>query len=157
MLAVVDTNVLVYSCYPAAPHYNESRTLVEPARATQTGLCITPQIVSEFYAVVTNLHGAYRRNPDEVINTLNLILSYPGITVLPLPASVANRITELAQRRPVRGPDIHDLHIAATMIENGIRRIYTYDSINFQFSEIEAVEPPPPPVPQPPAIPQPTP
>jgi predicted nucleic acid-binding protein len=52
--ALVDTNVLVYSAYPSAVQHTDSRALVESAKDPAAGLCVFPQILAEFFAVVTN-------------------------------------------------------------------------------------------------------
>jgi hypothetical protein len=36
---------------------------------------------------------------------------------------------QLIERRPVIGADVFDLQIVATMLANGIQRIYTFNSI----------------------------
>jgi predicted nucleic acid-binding protein len=56
---------------------------------------------------------------------------------------VPARLFELLTRHPVRGIRVHDFHIAATMIENGVKRLYTYDDPkDFPFEEIEVRRPP---------------
>ena len=48
----------------------------------------------------------------------------------------------LLRRRPVTGGDIFDLQIVATMKANGVRRIYTFNTDDFEvFSELEVVTP----------------
>jgi predicted nucleic acid-binding protein len=51
---LADTNVPIYALDAEAPHHTAARTLLEAARDGSTTLCATPQILSEFYAVVTN-------------------------------------------------------------------------------------------------------
>ena len=53
-LALLDTNVLVYSLFRDSPHYSPASHLVEHARRSPAGLCIVPQVLSELYAVITN-------------------------------------------------------------------------------------------------------
>ena len=48
---------------------------------------------------------------------------------------------QLLQEHPVIGTRIFDLQIIATMLGNGVRRIYTYDRPMAQFSEIEVLLP----------------
>jgi predicted nucleic acid-binding protein len=51
---LVDANVLAYASNADDPKYAASRALLEEARAPLTTLYITPQIISEFYSVITN-------------------------------------------------------------------------------------------------------
>jgi len=49
---------------------------------------------------------------------------------------------ELLARRPVTGGAVFDLQIVATMQANGIQRIYTFNTDDFEvFSELEVVVP----------------
>jgi hypothetical protein len=46
------------------------------------------------------------------------------------------------QRHPVTGADVFDLQIVATMQANGIQRIYTFNSDDFEvFPELAVVTP----------------
>ncbi len=52
------------------------------------------------------------------------------------------RLQALFQTYPVEGPLIFDLYLAATMLENGVTKIYTYNTADFvRISEIEVLEP----------------
>lgn len=56
--------------------------------------------------------------------------------------AVVTRWAELAETHSVTGADIFDLQLVATMLENGVRRIYTYNRSDFQlFNELEIVTP----------------
>ncbi|MBI4902826.1 MAG: hypothetical protein HY820_04275 [Acidobacteria bacterium] len=46
------------------------------------------------------------------------------------------------RRRPVTGAEVYDLQLTATMVANGIHRIYTFNTADFQvFPEISVVRP----------------
>ena len=63
--------------------------------------------------------------------------------MLPTPSDVVRTWTQLLARRPVRGGDIFDLQLVATMLGNGVRRIYTYNRSDFEpFVELMMLEPP---------------
>jgi len=53
-LALIDTNVLVYSFYQERQEYAASRRLREAARDPGAALCVALQNLAEFYAVVTS-------------------------------------------------------------------------------------------------------
>ena len=81
--------------------------------------------------------------PAQAAATLGALLARPGIAILPVVPSVPARLLELLTRHPVRGIRVHDFHIAATMIENGVKTLYTYDDPkDFPFGEIEVRRPP---------------
>lgn len=62
--------------------------------------------------------------------------------VLPAPIRVVEGRMDLLRRHPVKGRDIFDLQIAATMQANGIKRIYTFNVGDFAvFPELDVLAP----------------
>jgi hypothetical protein len=48
----------------------------------------------------------------------------------------------LAPRRPVAGADVFDLQLVATMLANGVSRIYTFNGADFEvFQELTVATP----------------
>jgi predicted nucleic acid-binding protein len=59
-----------------------------------------------------------------------------------VPPSAVRRWTELADRHNVTGAKVFDLQLAATMIENGVKHIYTYNRADFEsLAEIQVLTP----------------
>jgi predicted nucleic acid-binding protein len=52
--------------------------------------------------------------------------------VLPVPPETVFGWMTIARKNPVIGGDVFDLQLAATMAANGIRRIYTFNTADFQ-------------------------
>jgi predicted nucleic acid-binding protein len=49
---------------------------------------------------------------------------------------------DLLRRHPVTGGEVFDLQIAATMLANGVPRIYTYNTSDFEaFKELAVSTP----------------
>lgn len=138
---IVDTNVLIYALDTAAPQHAAALALLNAARADATTLFVTPQILCEFYSVVTNSRRVARpRDAAETMTVLSDLLAF--LHVLPIPASTIDRLLDLLRRRPVTGSDVFDLHIVAAMQANGISRIYTFNVADFAaFPELTVVEP----------------
>jgi hypothetical protein len=58
------------------------------------------------------------------------------------PARAVAGWMSLVQRHPVMGRDVFDLQIVATMLTNGINRIYTFNSADLNvFPELVVVTP----------------
>src|SRR5688572_2616998 len=120
--SLVDANILVYAASPAAPQYPASRALLE----SEAKLCVSPQVFAEFYSVVTNPRRVTLPfTPAEARAFIGALL--PRLDVLPMIGAVVARWAELAERHGVTGADVFDLQLVATMLENGVRRIYTYN------------------------------
>jgi predicted nucleic acid-binding protein len=62
--------------------------------------------------------------------------------VLPVPARTVERWLDLLRHYPVIGGDVFDLQIVATMLANGVQRIYTFNTDDFEkFRELEVLTP----------------
>ena len=80
------------------------------------------------------------RAAAEAIAVLSEMLAF--LHVLPIPAGTIDRLLDLLRRRPVTGSDVFDLHIVAAMQANGIDRIYTFNTADFEaFTELSVVTP----------------
>ena len=124
--ALVDTNVLVYSLLTTDPRHAASRALVERAQDGSEQLCVTPPVVSELFSVITNPRQVTTPyTAEEALEEVTNFLTLPGLALLPVPTDIVDRWMALVRATPVTGPDIFDFQIAATMLGNGVSRIYT--------------------------------
>lgn len=113
-LAVLYTNVLVNSVYDQAEHFAASRALLESAKSEDAGLCLLPQNVAEFYAAVTNAKRVSEPKPPEVaLAAIDDFLALPGITLLPVPSDIVDRLLALLRRRRVSATKVYDLQLIA--------------------------------------------
>ncbi len=144
--AMIDTNVFVYALYPAYPQYSAALHLREQAQDPAADFYVTTQILAEFYSTVTNPR---RIQPplsiDRVLQEVENIQTLAGLIVLPLPVEVVTRWVQLARQQQISRSDIFDTRIVATMLENEIRRIYTFNVDDFTiYPDIEVIVPPEP-------------
>ena len=97
---------------------------------------MTSQILCEFYSVVTNARRVSEpRTSADALGAISGLLAF--LHVLPVPAHTVEGWMSLLRRRPVTGVDVFDLQILATMQANGIGRIYTFNTADFEaFSKI---------------------
>ncbi len=142
-LALVDTNIFVYAYYEESEHHIAALKLLDQAQIGQVALCISPQTIAEFYAVITDrrrVTSPYQ--PDEALDIIDEILAIPEMNLLPIPTDIVNRWLALVRRHPVTRSDIFDVQLAATMLGNGVTKIYTFDRSHFErFDEIEVLTP----------------
>jgi predicted nucleic acid-binding protein len=138
---LVDANVLVYAIDADAPQHTTSRTLLEAARDGFATLYVSSQILCEFYSIVTNARRVRKpRSSADALNAVAGLLVF--LQVLPVPANAADGLVDLLRRRPVTGGEIFDLQIVATMKANGVLRIYTFNTDDFDvFPELDVLTP----------------
>ena len=140
---VLDANILAYAVNADAPQHAASRALLDAATDSSIRLYVTFQILCEFYSLITNSRRvAVVSSPTEALRMISGMLALPGIRVLATPARAVAGWMQLLQRRPVRGADVFDLQIVATMQAHGIQRIYTFNTSDFEvFSELAVLTP----------------
>lgn len=141
----VDTNVLAYAVNSQCREYLPCREVLQGVRgsvAEGEPLALPWSVVYEFLRVVT--HPKFPQRPlttGEAWAFVDHLASAPHITVLgpgPGHAAVAERMLSAPG---VRGNLVHDAHIAATLAEHGVRRIYTRDQDFRRFPGLEVVDP----------------
>lgn len=142
-LILLDSNVLIYAEQEESPYFNASKALRDRALTGEVSACISPQVLCEFFAVTTNPRRAtdpltVEEATDQIrrySESEDLTLIYPG------PGIVAQMLS-LLEIHPVTDSDIYDLFLMATMLENGVKQIYTFNTKHFTpFSDIEALTP----------------
>ena len=80
------------------------------------------------------------RTPDDAIRAIAGLLVF--LHVLPIQARSVEGWMDLLHRHPFTGGDIFDLQIVATMQANGIQRIYTFNTGDFEvFPELAVLTP----------------
>ena len=144
--AMIDTNVFVYALYPASPHYRAAFDLRELAQSPEADCYATVQILAEFYSTVTNPRRiAPSLRIERALQEVENIQGLAGLVVLPTSVEAVSRWRALARQYQISRSDIFDTQIVATMLENEIRRIYTFNVNDFRrYPDIEVLVPPAP-------------
>ena len=137
----VDTNVLVNSRVPGAPHHDAARASLERAFRDPEPLRISRQVIREYLSVVTRPQtwpvAITREEALEDVSRLTGIFQ-----VLEDGPLVTELLVELCREIPAGGQQIHDANIVATMLARGERRLLTFDAADFRRygDRIELVE-----------------
>lgn len=145
-LSFVDTNVLVYALYEEVEHHVAARHLVDRAKQSDAALCTAPQVLAEFYAVVTDPRRvSVALEPRAAIEEIQKLRERPGFAVLEVPNDIVDRWIDLALRYSVTKQDVFDLQLVAVMLAHGVKKIDTWNTSDFRrFVEVEALAPPAP-------------
>jgi predicted nucleic acid-binding protein len=83
--ALLDTNVLVYAADEASPFHHRSRDLMDRGLSGQISLCVCPQVLIEFFAIITDSRRVENpREPEEAVEEIekyllskNILKIYP--------------------------------------------------------------------------------
>ena len=140
--AFVDSNVFLYAFDSSSRYHADCHELVQSTRSAEANLWTAPQVFCEIYRYLSHPAAQPSRDPEEVLEALVAVFARPGIGMLPVPPDLTARIVALLRTNPVRGRRVFDVQIAATMLANGVDRIYTYNGSDFSYPGIEVCVPP---------------
>ena len=139
---LVDTNVLLRLANPSMEQHPICKQAVARLHATGWQLYYTLQNAAEFWNVSTrpverNGHG---------LTALETMLGWREVeeilTLLPDDARVYANWRKLVVSCEVRGVQVHDAKLAATMLAHDVSRILTFNTADFvRFPGIEAIDP----------------
>lgn len=141
--ALLDTNVLVYAADEASPFHERSKSLRDKGLLNQILLCVCPQVLMEFFAIITDPRKVENpREPDEAIEEIEKYLHSKNIAKIHPREDTLPLTLHLLKKYSVRRQKVFDAQLVATMLSNGVTRIYTFNQEDFsKFKEIEVLMP----------------
>jgi predicted nucleic acid-binding protein len=139
---LLDTNILVHAAGASSPRHAKAKVLRDQAAEGQFDACIAAQVLTEFYAVVTDVRRFQPAlTPRQAQKELRAYLSSSLNLILPKETTMSHML-QLIGSRAVRRGKIFDVFLAATMLDNGVTKIYTENTTDFEeIGGIEAVDP----------------
>jgi predicted nucleic acid-binding protein len=138
----VDTNILVFATDAASPFQSAAETELEQWRNQGTDLYINVQVLREYLAVTTRPALGQGAPPDYPAILANLASFRSEFHVLEDTRLVSEKLGELVHRFAVKGRQVHDANIAATMIIHGLQDLLTHNGSDFtRFSPLIIVHP----------------
>lgn len=142
-MILLDTNLLVHATGRNAVHHAKAKEICEAAYQGTMEACTAFQNLCEWYAVVTDPRRFQPSlSADEAVRELEAFLAPSRLTILAFSSGILGRLPGLLKRSGSRGAHVFDVLLAATMLENGVKEIYTENIRDFSaFKEIRAVNP----------------
>jgi len=139
----LDSNILVYAVNEKSPYYTGARAILDIVNKGELQICLSPQVLGEFYAVITNPRKLERAlPPQEAADVVGRFLSADAVLKLYPQKSTLKLTLKLVNHYQIKVLDFFDAQIVATMLDNGVTTIYTVNEQDFAiFEEIKTVNP----------------
>jgi len=136
----LDTSLIVAATIEAHPSHARAAAFVNSAVSAGTDLCISPQICREFLVVLTRQPVSGRIfSLEEALGALEIWMA--DCRLLPENHAVLEELLSLVQRYQVRGKQVHDCNIVATMRASGIMYLATRNAADFKrYADLIEVE-----------------
>ena len=143
MKTLFDTNILVHSHNRASPHQKKAAGIIKRAMRGELEAYVTPQILYEFFAAVTNPKRVEKPlSPKETLDICLDLLDCREIGKVEPSRGTPKEVLKLAGEFGLSGPEIFDCLIAVTARENGVKAIYTENVDHFKrYKFLKAVNP----------------
>ena len=127
-MIAIDTNVLVYARRVEAPHHAAARHLVTSLAEGSEPWALPWPVVYEFVRVVTHPRVFTPLTPlDVLVPDLESLLASPSLHLLGEGASHYRHMRDQLTIGNATGNLAHDAHIAALLVEHGVREFLTAD------------------------------
>jgi predicted nucleic acid-binding protein len=142
-LAMLDSNVLVYASQKESRFYQSSKAIRDKGLSGEIPVCVCPQVLFEFFAVITNSGRATRSvAPQDATIEIEKYLKIAKILKIYPDRKITENVLELLKKHNVNSQAIFDLPLVATMLANDVRRIYAYNIDHFKlFTDLDVVTP----------------
>jgi len=128
-----DTNVLVYANNADSPFHAPCRELVEKAIVGDMEAVIAVQNLVELYAVITDKRRVERPlSPDDGRKLIEFYATLDNPRIISPSAKSLSILTPLMAEQKPKSQNIFDFMLVATMMENAVSRIFTYNVDHFK-------------------------
>lgn len=141
-LILLDSNILVFAADVLSPFHQRCKAFLGRVYHGEVKVCIAPQILFEFYAVITHPNRTKKHlTSKEALTEIELYTNDPVIEKIFQDSGIILKLIQLAKRYPAKKQDIYDLVIVATMLGNNVHKICTLDDDFPRVEEIEIITP----------------
>jgi toxin-antitoxin system PIN domain toxin len=138
----VDANVLLYASDTSSPKHPEAIRFLKQRASDPDLLCIAWSTLIAFLRISTHPRIFARPlSPDDALGNVESLLSLPRVRVLSEGEGFLEIYREVTARFPVRGNLVPDAHLAALLLQHGVRRLYTVDRDFRKFDFLEVADP----------------
>ena len=136
----VDVNVLLYASDQANPRNDMAMQFLQNRASDPELFCIAWSTVMAYIRISTHPSiFSHPLSPEEALGNVENLLDLPRVRVLSEDDDFLVMYRKVVSKFPVRGNLVLDAHLAALLLQHGVRKIYTADSDfkKFEFLEVE--------------------
>jgi toxin-antitoxin system PIN domain toxin len=138
----LDANVLLYASDGSSDRHARARSLVESCAAGPELLCLTWPTLMAYLRIATHPRiFASPLSPDEALGNVAALIGLPHVRAVSEMDGFLDAYKHVAGESPVRGNLVPDAHVAAILLQHGVRTIYSNDRDFRKFSSLEVRDP----------------
>ena len=138
----VDVNVLLYASDQASPNYDKALQFLQSRASDPELFCISWPTLMAYIRISTHPSIFSRPlSPEEALGNVESLIGLSRVRVLSEDNGFLPIYRQVTGKFPVRGNLVPDAHLAALLMQHGIKKIYTADSDFKKFEFLEVINP----------------
>ena len=138
----VDVNILLYASDTSSPKHADAVRFLRQRVSDQDLFCIAWSTLIAFLRIATHPRIFSRPlSPDDALHNVESLLRLPRVRTLSEAEGFLELYRGVTGRFPVRGNLVPDAHLAALLLQHGVRRLYTVDRDFRKFDFLEVADP----------------
>ena len=135
----IDTNVLLYATFESTPQHQAAAAFLGDCRDSSEPLCLTWPVLISYLRLATHTKVWPKPlTPEAAMENVESLLSLPQTRALGEGEDFWASYRRICEGLTVRGNLISDAQIAAILLENDVRVLYTNDR---DFRKFDFLEP----------------
>lgn len=133
----LDTNILIYLKFSNLPFHSETASVFSKLMNNQNSFCISTQVLREYISSCTREN--FHLNYEDVLSDCTDFTNY--FELFEDSKEIAKNLFEICKKYKIKGKQVHDANIVATMKINQIQYILTANINHFKrfMDEIEII------------------
>lgn len=140
-IGLVDTNILIYASSEGSIYQTKAINFLDQI-LTEQPVFVALQNLTEFYAIITSPKRVPKPvSPQIALAKIEQMISGGFYRIIVPKQTTPATLLVLLKKHSVGPSEVHDAHLAATMINNGIDTIYTADTKIFSRLGLKATNP----------------
>ena len=138
----VDVNVLLYASDQASPRYDKAIQFLQSRASDPELFCISWPTLMAYIRISTHPSiFSQPLSPEEALGNVENLIGLQRVRVLSEDDGFLAIYRQVTGKFPVRGNLVPDAHLAALLLQHGVRKIYTADSDFKKFEFLEVSNP----------------
>lgn len=138
----LDVNVLLYASDRSSDRHVRARRFVETCAAGPEILCLTWPTMMSYLRIATHPRiFSAPLSPDEALDNISALVALPHVRAVSETDGFLDAYKRVAGEMPVRGNLVPDAHVAAILLQHGVRTLYTNDRDFRKFQSLDVRDP----------------
>jgi toxin-antitoxin system PIN domain toxin len=138
----VDVNVLLYASDRSSERHTRASRFLESCAAGPETLYLTWPTLMSYLRIATHpriLSEPF--TPDEALRNVATLLALPHVRAVSELDGFLHAYKQVAGEMPVRGNLVPDAHLAAILLQHGVRTLYSNDRDFRKFQSLDLRDP----------------